>query len=268
MHNNDSRGIPITTPWVQERYGPSFLFSVGFHAVLVLLFLFGGYLLPTNVIRIGSGSGGGTGGDVPTTVGVIDELSGGAGMVKPSIVPKPPALQEKAPPKNEDKAIPLPKTIEKKKKPDTKETVKSAKTLPETNMIPTAPEPGSGGTGGQSGGSGGGFGGGNGVSIGPGSGGFGDSTYARAVERRIGEGWSKPIGAGHVEIVYSFYINARGVVSDVKLEKSSGNTDLDRNAERAILLLNSTSNPLPAPPPEFRGRPIQFVAQFIYPPNQ
>lgn len=268
MNIKDSRGFALSTPWVQERYGPALLVSIGLHAVVVLLFIFGGQLLPKTVIRIGSGAGGGTGGDVVTTVGVIDELSGGAGMVKPSIVPKPPALQEKASPQKEEKAIPLPGTLEKKKKPDKRDTAKNTKPIPDIrNMIPTPAEPGSGGAGGRSGGSGGGFGGGNGVSIGPGSGGFGDSSYARAVERRIGEGWDKPIGAGHVEIVCSFYINSRGVVSDIKIEKSSGNPNLDRNAERAILLLNSPSNPLPAPPPEFRGRLIQFVAQFIYPPN-
>ncbi len=178
MNEESSRGTLLGIPLIQERYGFSFLASVGIHAIVVLLILFGGFLLPSTVIQPGSGPGGGTGGDV-STVGVIDELSGGAGMIKPSLVPKPPALKEKPVPSDQSKAIPLPQTLEpKKKKPDAREA-KNTKPVPDSNVIPTAPEPGSGGIGGQSGGSGGGFGGGNGVAIGPGSGGFGDSWYAR-----------------------------------------------------------------------------------------
>jgi TonB family protein len=267
MIKNSDKGTLLRIPLIQERYGPTFLASLGFHAVLLLLMIFGGYLLPTTAIIIGSGAGGGTGGDI-STVGVVDELSGGAGMVKPSIVPKPPALEEKPKPP-ETKAIPLPNTIEPtKKKRDTREIAKNAKKIPDTNMIPTAPEPGSGGLGGQSGGSGGGFGGGNGVSIGTGSGGFGDNWYARSVETRIGENWARPPKGIRVEMAYSFYIASNGKVGGLRLEKSSGNEEMDRNAERAILLLNNPSNPLPPPPPEYRGRPIQFIAQFVYPPNQ
>lgn len=264
---DSNRGTLLRIPLVQEKYGPTFLASLVFHAILILLMIFGGYLLPSTAIVIGSGAGGGTGGDV-STVGVVDELSGGAGMVKPSLVPKPPALEEKPKPP-EPKAIPLPNTIEtKKKKPDATRNAKNAKPLPDTNMIPTAPEPGSGGTGGRSGGSGGGFGGGNGVSIGTGSGGIGDNYYARAVEKRIGENWARPPQGMRVEITYSFFIAPNGKVGGLNLEKSSGNAEMDRNAERAILLLNNPLNPLDAPPPEYRGRPVKFIAQFIYPPNQ
>jgi len=261
MNAESSTGTLLRIPLIQERYGSSFIASLGIHGALVLLFLFGSYLLPTTVVQIGSGAGGGTGGDV-TTVGVVDELSGGAGMVKPSLVPKPPALEEKSVPKDESKAIPLPQTVEPtKKKPETRRIAKTAKTVPETNVIPTAPEPGSGGTGGRSGGSGGGFGGGTGISIGPGSGGFGDSWYARTVENKISGNWIRPPEGVRVEMVYSFYILANGTITGIKQEKSSGRPEIDLAAERAI----RASNPLTPPPPEFRGRPVQFVAQFIYP---
>ena len=265
MKTDTSRGTLLRIPLIQEKYGPSFFASLGIHALVVLLMIFGGYLLPSTAIQIGSGPGGGTGGDV-TTVGVVDELSGGTGMVKPSLVPKPPALKDKPPEKDQSKAIPLPNTIEPKRKPEIKQSARNAKPIPvpDTNAIPTAPEPGSGGVGGSSGGSGGGFGGGNGVSIGPGSGGFGNSWYARAVENRISSNWIPPPKGVRVEIVYSFYINPNGSITGLKQEKSSGNPDIDRNAARAIL----ASNPLAPPPPEFRGRPILFVAQFIYPPSQ
>jgi TonB family protein len=106
------------------------------------------------------------------------------------------------------------------------------------------------------------MGGGNGVSIGTGSGGFGDSWYARAVEARISSNWIRTEGM-HVEMIYSFYIAANGTIYGIKQEKSSGNQQMDLTAERAI----RASNPLAPPPQEFRGRPVQFVAQFVYPPS-
>jgi TonB family protein len=265
METYHHRGTLLGIPLIRESYRPAFFASLAIHVAVLFLMIFGGYLLPSNPIRIGSGAGGGTGGDI-STVGVVDELSGGAGMYKPSIVPRPPALKEKPEPKEESKAIPLPNTLEsKKKKPD---TARETKPAPDSNAIPTKAEPGSGGSGGQSGGSGGGFGGGNGVSIGPGSGGFGNSLYARNVERRISENWKKPPEGIRVEIVYSFYILSDGKITNVKQEKSSGNPNLDRDAERAILALADPRSPLNPPPPEYRGRPILFMAQFIYPPIQ
>ena len=181
-------------------------------------------------------------------------------MVKPSIIPKPPALKEKPAHTDQSRAIPLPQTLEpKKKRPDSREA-KNTKPIPDSNRIPTAPEPGSGGIAGSSGGSGGGIGGGNGVSIGPGSGGFGDSSYARQVEDRISRNWIRPEGM-HVEMIYSFYIFANGTVGGIKLEKSSGNPQIDFNGDRAIKLLTDL------PPPHMGTRPIQFIVQFIYPPS-
>lgn len=260
MKNETYRGTLLRIPLTEERFGSSLLASVGVHGIALLLALFGGLLLPSRTIQLGSGAGGGTGGDV-STVGVVDDLSGGAGMVKPSLTPKPPALEEKAPEIDNSKAISLPQTIEPKKKPRQKQAV--ANPRPNDNVIPTAPQPGSGGSGGRSGGSGGGFGGGIGVSIGAGSGGFGDSWYAQAVEGRISSNWIRPPEGVRVEMIYSFYINPNGTIRDVRQEKSSGNLEIDRTAERAI----RNSNPLTPPPPEFRGRPIQFRAQFVYPPN-
>ncbi|MBN1571225.1 MAG: TonB C-terminal domain-containing protein [Acidobacteria bacterium] len=260
MSNRANHENLLGIPLMEEKYGQSFFISIGFHAVAAALLIYGSYLLPSARIAIGSGSGGGTGGDA-YAVGVVDQFSGGAGMVKPSIVPTPPALLTETPTK-QDKAIPLPGTVEPKKtKPPARKDVKAAKT-PETNIIPTAPEPGSGGIAGGSGGSGGGAGGGIGISIGSGSGGFGGHWYAQRVEARISSNWTRPPEGIRVEMVYSFFIAANGTIYGVKQEKSSGNPQMDRTAERAILV----SNPLSPPPAEFRGRPIQFVAQFVYPP--
>lgn len=259
MNRKDPPVTLLQIPLIEEKYGRSVLLSIALHAALLFLILLGGRLLPQTAVQLGSGPGGGIGGDI-STVGVVTELSGGAGMVKPSMVPKPPAL-EKLPLEDVLKAVPLPGTLEARKKPEVRKTAKAAPPPP-GNVIPTAPEPGSGGVAGGSGGSGGGSGGGHGVSIGTGSGGFGDNWYARQVETRISSNWTRPPEGMRVEIVYSFYIAANGTIYGIKQEKSSGNPQIDYTAMRAI----NASNPLSPPPLEFRGRPIQFVAQFIYPP--
>jgi outer membrane biosynthesis protein TonB len=262
MSTDSIRRNALNSPSYREKYGRSLLASIAIHGVVFALLIWGWYLFPSTAIRVGTGPGGGAGGDI-STVGVVDEFSGGAGMTKPSIVPKPPALEEEKPAVDQSKAIPLPKTIESKKKPNKNEIKKAAKESPQSNVVPTKPEPGSGGIGGRSGGSGGGVGGGVGVSVGAGSGGFGDSWYARTVEQRISSNWSHPPEGVRVDIVYSFYIASNGTIYGIKQEKSSGNSILDMTAEGAI----RASNPLTPPPPEFRGRSIQFIAEFVYPPN-
>ena len=253
----------MAIPVPEERFGSSFLISVGLHVFVVVLFFVLPYLLPnTTPITLGTGAGGGISGG-SYTVGIADDLGGGEGMVKPSLTPQPAALIPA--PKEEDtkaNAVPIPSTIDPKKAKETQKP--SAKQPdPKENVIPVPPQPGAGGTGGVSGGSGGGRGGGVGVEIGGGSGGFADSWYARAVESRIGANWIKPAFRERVEIVYSFIITNEGNIREVKIEKSSGNNDLDLTALRAI----RASTPLPPLPPELRGRPVQFMAQFIYPPN-
>jgi hypothetical protein len=250
----------------KEKYNWTFIGSLAIHAAILLLVIFGGYLFPKSTIRLGTGPGGGSAGD-SYSVGMVDELSGGAGMVKPSIVPQPPALVEKELPAIQSKAIPLPEKQAKKQKLTEKEVQEAAKAVKATNVIPTQPEPGSGGSSGRSGGSGGRFGGGVGISIGSGySGGFGNSTYARTVEGRISRAWTTPPPGVHVEIIYSFYIAADGSIGGITLDKSCGNTQFDKDAEWAIRQL---SNPrMPPTDAEFGGRLIKFVAQFIYPPNQ
>jgi membrane protein involved in colicin uptake len=258
MNRNKKSVTLLRIPLIEENYNWSTIASISIHGILILIAIFGGRLFPQTVSRLGSGPGGGTGGDI-STVGVVDQLSGGAGMVKPAMLPTPPAL-EKELVKEIDKAIPIPGQLDSKKKPEVKKnTEKTSKDL--HNIIPTTLEPGSGGIASGGGGTGGGIGGGNGVSIGAGSGGFGNSLYARAVEKRISENWQKPPEGMRVEMTYSFYIAMDGTIYGIKQEKSSGNPRIDFTAIRAI----NASTPLAAPPAEFRGKAIQFVAQFVYP---
>jgi TonB family protein len=254
MSPNARRNTLLEIPLMEEKYGRSALASVGIHGFLAILVIFGGYLLPSVAIQLGGDIGGGGGDDVPT-VGVIEELSGGTGMFKPSVVPKAPALLER-PRQDIDKAVPLPETIEpKRKRIDSKEAAKTAEATAKTNVIPTAPEAGSGGV------AAGGAGGGIGVSIGLGTGEHAGHWYAVAVERRISANWSKPAPGVRVEMIYSFYIGRDGRIYRIEQEKSSGNPLMDRTAERAI----RASSPLTPPPEEFRGRPLKFVAHFVHP---
>jgi len=244
---------------MEERYGRAAIASIAIHGMVALLILFGGYLLPSAAIQIGGGIGGGTGGPI-TTVGVVDEFSGGAGMVKRGLVPRPPALVDK-PRQDKSKAIPLPGTLEpKKQKLSAEDLANARKAAAKSNRVPTEAEPGSGGAGGASGGSGGGFGGGIGVSIGSGTGSSGNSWYAQTVADRISRNWQCCSQGARVEMTYSFYIRADGYIYGVKLEQSSGNSQMDLTGERAI----RDSSPLSAPPAEFRGRPVKFVANFAY----
>jgi TonB family protein len=266
------RGTLLDIPLIQERYGRSVMASFGIHLLVVFVLVVAPYLLPQpEAVVLGSGPGGGSGGD-SFAVGLADELSGGVGMTKPSLTPQPPPLPADKPAVKEEppsNAVALPDTITPKKprKAEQASANSSKKPIPamkSTNVIPTAPMPGAGGNGGLGGGSGGGRGGGIGVSIGSGTGGFGDSWYARAVESRISSNWIRPPAGIQVEVVYSFFIATDGSIYNIQKEKSSGNDALDLTAERAI----RASNPLAAPPPELRGRPLQFIAQFVHPPPQ
>lgn len=269
MRHASARSTLLDIPLIEERYGSSLLASIVLHALALILGLYGAWFLPrTAPIRIGTGPGGGPGGG-SYTVGVADDLGGGEGMFKPSLIPQPPALPAPKTVREETPkaALALPDTAPPRKAPK-KEPAKAAKKAAappvDSSVIPTAGQPGAGGAGGVAGGSGGGRGGGTGVSIGSGAGGWGDSWYARAVESRIGSNWIKPVTVNvRVEIEYSFTVGPDGRIYNIRKVKSSGNEALDLTAERAI----RASNPLTPPPPELRSRPLEFVAQFIYPPG-
>jgi TonB family protein len=272
----------ILAPHVREgSYRRAFGLSIAAHVLLALLLLFGAELLPAgNVIRFGTGPGGGQGGDF-VTVGLTPELGGGAGMYKPAITPRPTAVpppaskeQPKEPaPKKADEPDPndfVQKTTRRRPVPTTASPssgTTKAPAQPSPGQIPTTPEPGAGGPGGASGGAGGGFGTGIGVQIGSGTGeGNIDSWYVRQVEQRIGGNWLKTtLGQldRPVESVVSFEVETNGTISNVRVEKKSGIMSVDLAAERAV----RASNPLPPLPYELRGRRVRFSAHFDYPPR-
>jgi len=288
----------LEIPLTEEKYGRAAIISFAVHIAALLILIFGVKFFPQTVIQLGSGPGGGIGGADIATVGLVDQFSGGAGMVKPSLVPQPPAIvpapakEAPKPSEVESKAIPIPEKVDTPKKqqpapktepkpeskpksepkpdpkpaaaPAAKTAVKPKEPAQSTgNAIPVEARPGSGGAAGTGTGSGGGMGGGSGVAIGIGSGGIGDSWYAQVVEKRISDGWLRPPQGVRVDVTYSFFINSEGRIYDIKKEQSSGNPQLDLNVERAI----RGANPLSRPPREFQGKPIQFVARFVHPPG-
>jgi len=275
MSHASPRGTLLELPLIHERYGRAFLSSIAIHVLLLAFFVAAPLFMPDmSPIRIGTGPGGGTGGE-SYIVGVADNLGGGEGLIKPATTPQPPALPPERPAKKENKkeeaaqAVPMPDAAKPRssKKAAEPESAKATKTVPApaAGVIPVAGAKGAGGSGGAAGGSSGGVGGGVGVSMGSGSGGMFDSWYARAVEARIGQAWIKPVDIQQrIEIVYSFTVGSDGRIDDIKKEKSSGNEALDLTAERAI----RASNPLAPPPPALRGKPLQFVCQFVYPPDR
>ncbi len=255
---------PVLTSHVREEgYKLSLLASVVSHASLFLVFAFAVDFLPaSNPIVLGTGPGGGQGGDF-VTVGLSDEANGGTGMYKPSIVPRPEAV---APPPAEESEPASEEVFEQKGTPRRNSPPPRNQT-PSPGAIPQPPGPGSGGASAANPGSGGGFGGGQGVTIGSGTGqGAMDSWYVRQVEQRVGQNWLKT-SLGQLErtvqTVISFEINPNGNIEGIQIEQRSGIRSVDLAAERAV----RASGPLPPLPFEFRQRRVKFVAHFEYPPR-
>ena len=252
----------------EEGYKGSLLASVLGHGLLFLIFLFAVEWVPArSPVVIGTGPGGGQKGDF-VTVGLSDEMSGGAGMYKPSVTPRPEAVP---PPARQESDAGNEEAKEKVliQKAATKEISEGPD--PESSAgagaIPRPPDPGSGGLGGQNRGTGGGLGGGQGVTIGPGTGeGAMDSWYVRQVEQRVGQNWLKTsLGQLQrtVQTVISFEIQPSGKIDNIQIERKSGIRSIDLAAERAV----QASSPLPPVPYEFRRRKMKFVAYFEYPPR-
>ncbi len=222
----------ISTHVREEGYRGAFTVSAVGHLLLILFFLFAAELLPRGApFVIGSGEGGGQRDDF-VRVGLSAELSGGTGMHKPALTPRPEAVatlepsqpDPPAPQKEESVFVEKAPLRETPKKPPASPAKSQASAEnPRPQPIPREPEPGSGGPGGQSLGSGGGFGGGQGVTIGTGTGeGAMDSWYVRQVEQRIGRNWLKT-SLGQLEnpvrTVISFEIRADGRIDNIQIEQ-------------------------------------------------
>ncbi len=255
--------------------GRALLFSLVGHVLFFsALLLLASWVQPA-LLELGGGPGGGQGGAI-ISVGLTDQLSGGAGMVKPGLTPQPqaapPAPTPAAPAAKPQPPAPEGRVFEIEEKTSEKARPKRADPAPKPSqpapgVIPQEPRPGSGGSPSSGPGSGGGFGSGVGVEVGGGSGGSGlDSWYLRQVERRISQNWLRSsLGQPEVrvEVAVSFEIESSGRIDSVTVLRSSGRRSVDLSAERAV----RASNPLPPLPPEFRRGRVRFVAKFEYPPR-
>ena len=261
-------------------YRDSLLRAVGLHLALPLLVLVTSLLVPVHVIEL-LGGGQGSGGGAQMVTAVLTETVGGEGavypMLKPNPTPAPPPVRKPDPapePVSPDEPVFV---EEKTRPPDTDNPPVNANVRrpertqqrdQEPGQIPTKPKPGKPGpVGGVPGTGQGGAAGGGGVEIGPGGGtGEVDSFYVRLVRQRVSRNWLRTsMGKveGHVESIVLFDVDGNGRIRNVNFEKRSGVAAVDRAAERAVL----ASNPLPQPPPRFRGRLLRFRALFVFPPN-
>lgn len=274
----------------------SIAFSIAAHLFLVLLLALSSLLLPdAELITLGSGSGGGSGDFIE--VGLVADSSGGEGMYKPSIVPRP-ASPPLPPPEPEPQAstegdeVPEELFVEKSKPVESQVTpapaeakeedesrqeeprrlntasaAKEPEARSDSTTVPREADAGKPGTGGGGLGSGEGQGTQSGVGIGLGSGeGKIDSWYVRQVEKRVAQNWLKTsLGqlGRQVRAVVTFRIQPDGQITDISLDESSRQAAVDRAALRAI----QASNPLPPLPYEFRRRTVTFQAVFEYPPQ-
>ncbi len=275
----------ILAPHIHEKgLRRPLLFSLLCHVLLFSFFLFGVGLFPQgNDLVIGSGSGGGQNSHW-ISVGLTEESSGGTGMYKPSLLPRPEAFlpspskvaseAESEPVQPDETIFKKPASPERRKPKQLRRANKVAKRAKQRSESPSRPgliyrkpDPGHGEAGITSSGSRGGLGGGHGVSIGSGSReGVIESWYARQVEQRIGQNWLKT-SLGHigqpVQTMIRFEIRPNGSIENVHLKKGSGIRFVDLAAERAV----RASDPLPPLPHEFGGRSVRFVAYFEYPPS-
>jgi TonB family protein len=254
----------------EELALPSVLISLLGHIVVVFILVLGVTLLGPNLILVAGGENGETGTTIP--VSLTGEITGGTGAVRPTLIPAPEVA--KPPPRRPETQSPEQRTTQLKQfeKPKKEEKIsrisRSAPrppdpTIPSQGVIPSDPLPGVGGVFSEGGGLGE-----TGLKIGSGQAGAGvASWYIRQLEQRISRNWLKTsMGSLDRQVVakISFEIKANGEIDSVRLVASSGVGAVDLAAQRAI----SASQPLPPLPLELRGRTVEFVAYFEYPPER
>ena len=255
-------------PHVQEeRSSRPLVFSASAHVLLLAAATLGSTLCqPGLELEAGDSGIPGTGSVFPVVLS--GELTGGTGNTAPPLTPAPEAIERKeAPSPVPEKAVELPKFDDPNKDARKESEEAPAPPRPEYSpdpapgTIPGEPRPG---VGGQAGGAPALA---TGLRIGSGAGGPGvASWYVRQLEQRIARSWLQaPLGGITRRVLtrISFTISRNGQIENIQMLDSSGDSGVDRAAERAI----RASSPLPPLPVELRGRRVEFVAYFEYPPR-
>ena len=79
---------------------------------------------------------------------------------------------------------------------------------------------------------------------------FTDDFYLNLIITKIANNWLNPLRGGRkISTVIYFKIQKNGDVTDIKIEKSSGNKLFDQSAKRAVM----ASSPLPSLPESYTG---------------
>ncbi len=249
-------------PHIREPKGRRpLLVSVAAHVGLLASMTLGSTLWQAP-LELQAGAPGLPGSGSAMPVKLTAELTGGAFNVAPALTPAPEAVKP-APRRESEQAVELTKFADPNR--DLRKESRDAPPPPDPaysqdpapGTIPAEARPGVGGRpGGAS----------TGLHIGTGPGGGVAGWYVRQLEQRIARNWLKSsLGDVTARVVtrISFTIGRDGQIQDLQIVESSGNRSVDRAARRAI----RASSPLPPLPVELRGRRVEFVAYFEYPPG-
>ncbi len=255
-------------PHVQEEpSGRPWAFSASAHLLLLAAVGLGSALCRPG-LDLAAGDGGVPGAGSIFPVALSGELTGGTGNVAPPLAPAPQAVERtETPHAAPEKAVELRKFDDPNKAARKETDDAPAPPRPEYSNDPapgTIPGEAHPGIGGEAGGLPGSA---TGLRIGSGQGGPGvASWYVRQLEQRIARSWLQaPLGGVTARVLtrISFTIAKGGQIENIKVLEASGHPGVDRAAQRAI----RASSPLPPLPVELRGRRVEFVAYFEYPPR-
>jgi len=86
------------------------------------------------------------------------------------------------------------------------------------------------------------------------------SRYVGIIREKVMSNWKNPLGAEHNQVLVTFYLYSGGNVGEPFIEKSSGNSQLDALALRAI----ANSAPFPKFPSEFKHPHLHISIHFKY----
>ncbi|MCH8207906.1 MAG: TonB family protein [Nitrospinae bacterium] len=86
------------------------------------------------------------------------------------------------------------------------------------------------------------------------------SRYVGVIREKVMSNWKSPLGAEHNQVLVTFYLYSGGNVGEPIIEKSSGNSQLDALALRAI----ANSAPFPKFPSEFKHPNLHISIHFKY----
>ena len=259
-------------PHIREQKGQwPLILSVTAHLALLVTLTLGSTFFQPGLARE-AGASRTPGGSRSFPVSLTAELTGGTGNVAPALTPAPVAVNTHTPREEPETLAELPKftdphqDLRRESKDAPPPNPEYVQPLP-LGTIPGKAKPGVGGPRGVAESRSTRDRAGLGLRIGGGGGrGIIPAWYVRQLEQRIAINWLQASLGGVTDRVVtriSFLIAPNGHIKDVQIVESSRNRSVDRAALRAI----RASSPLAPLPIELRGRLVEFIAYFEYPPK-